>query len=397
MNPAPQWTDPRLPRYDASTSKEAGLGGPDSKGATAAPHQDSGFSFSNTVLRGGMAPVMTGLCGASKDAPVPLPGPPTCTALSPRLGGWGGGTQTVRKGAIMADIAIATPDLAIIEGQITTTSQQVAQHFGKRHADVIRAIRTLDAPAEFTERNFALSEFTDTTGRKLPAYRITRDGFTLLAMGFTGKEAMQWKVAYLNAFNQMEAQLLAMQSPALPATISPAQRQHLHELVQLIVESGKQGHGETWKRFHNKFRVSKYEHLPASRFEEAVAYLKGKLDAETTVQLISKHLAERMPAAIEMALAAAGGVFTETIKAVLTNPHGPSVIRVLAAADYVPGKGMVPTATPLELDAYALPFAQMANVVSQSEGGRINEADLVSMISACSGQLATRHQQRLAA
>ena len=99
-------------------------------------------------------------------------------------------------------VAIATPDLEIIEGQITTTSNQVAEHFGKRHADVIRAIRKLDAPAEFTERNFALSEFTDSTGRVLPAYRITRDGFTLLAMGFNGTKALKFKLAYIAAFNE---------------------------------------------------------------------------------------------------------------------------------------------------------------------------------------------------
>ena len=104
----------------------------------------------------------------------------------------------------------ATPDLKIIDGQITTTSNQVAEHFGKRHTHVLRSIRNLLAELPENARpNFGLSEFTDNTGRTLPAYRMTRDGFTLLAMGFTGKEAMQWKVAYLNAFNQMEAELLA--------------------------------------------------------------------------------------------------------------------------------------------------------------------------------------------
>jgi Rha family phage regulatory protein len=101
----------------------------------------------------------------------------------------------------------ARPELSVDHGTVTTTSLQIAEHFGKRHADVIRAIKRLDAPAEFTERNFALSDFTDSTGRTLPAYRITRDGFTLLAMGFTGKEAQRWKVAYIDAFNRMEAAL----------------------------------------------------------------------------------------------------------------------------------------------------------------------------------------------
>ena len=183
-----------------------------------------------------------------------------------------------------AALISATPDLKIIDGQITTTSNQVAEHFGKRHADVIRAIRKLDAPKEFTERNFALSEFTDSTGRVLPAYRLTRDGFTLLAMGFTGKEAMQWKVAYLTAFNQMEAQLLAQairhHNPTIAYDrISPAQAQDLKEIVATIVQAGIQGYGETWARFQRKFKVNSYLELPATRHLEARAYLLAKLPA----------------------------------------------------------------------------------------------------------------------
>lgn len=111
-------------------------------------------------------------------------------------------------------VAIATLDLKIIDGQITTTSQQIAEHFGKSHKTVLRAIAKLECSKEFTERNFALSEYTDSTGRKLPMYRLTRDGFVFLAMGFTGKDAAQWKEAYIAAFNQMEAQLLAQATPA---------------------------------------------------------------------------------------------------------------------------------------------------------------------------------------
>ena len=194
----------------------------------------------------------------------------------------------------------ATPDLKIIDGQITTTSNQVAEHFGKRHADVIRAIRKLDAPKEFTERNFALSEFTDSTGRVLPAYRLTRDGFTLLAMGFTGKEAMQWKVAYLNAFNQMEAELLArttrQANPAIDYDrINPAQAQDLKEIVTAIVQAGIQGYGETWSRLQRKFRVNSYLELPAQHYGDARAYLLAKLSTRpaTTRPAAGKMLVSR--------------------------------------------------------------------------------------------------------
>lgn len=90
-----------------------------------------------------------------------------------------------------------------------TTSKVVADTFGKAHKDVIRAINNLEIPRDFWERNFAPSKYQSKNhnGQILPAYEITRDGFTLLAMGFTGKKAMEFKVKYIQAFNEMEAKL----------------------------------------------------------------------------------------------------------------------------------------------------------------------------------------------
>ena len=111
-------------------------------------------------------------------------------------------------------VAIAAPSLQVFEGHVTTTSNQIAEHFGKQHKDVLRAIRNLrnTVDADFYQRNFALIQIVTDLGigrtRQDPAYRITRDGFVFLAMGFTGKEAAAWKVAYLTAFNHMEAELL---------------------------------------------------------------------------------------------------------------------------------------------------------------------------------------------
>lgn len=166
-------------------------------------------------------------------------------------------------------------------------------------------------------------------------------------------------------------EVTATQAPALPSTITPAQRQELHELVQLIVESGKQTWGETWKRFHNKFRVAKYEQLPAARFEEAKQYLKGKLDADSVATLLGKHVNDRMPAAVEMALTAASGVFTETLRHVLTHQDPPSVIRLLAAAHYVPGQGMKPSVTPISRDAYVMTDAEWFDHLKERMGHRL--------------------------
>ena len=101
--------------------------------------------------------------------------------------------------------------VTVADGQPVTTSLKVAEVFGKQHKHVIEAIRKLEIPKEVSEPNFRLSSYEQhqpNGGTKsCPMYQITRDGFTLLAMGFTGKKAMEFKIAYIQAFNAMEAEL----------------------------------------------------------------------------------------------------------------------------------------------------------------------------------------------
>lgn len=103
--------------------------------------------------------------------------------------------------------ALVQPELCIIAGKVVTSSLAVADYFHKPHEDVLAKISRLDCSVEFTERNFSLSKYTDVTGRKLPCYHITKNGFAFLAMSFTGKRAARFKEAYINAFDQMEKQL----------------------------------------------------------------------------------------------------------------------------------------------------------------------------------------------
>nr|WP_252965707.1 Rha family transcriptional regulator [Shigella sonnei] len=74
-------------------------------------------------------------------------------------------------------------------------------------------IRNLDCSAKFTEHNFVSSEYTDSTGRKLPMYQITKNGFVFLVMGFTGKKAAAFKEAYIAEFDRMEAELRQNNTP----------------------------------------------------------------------------------------------------------------------------------------------------------------------------------------
>ena len=97
--------------------------------------------------------------------------------------------------------------IEVKNGQAVTSSLVVAEYFGKAHKDVLRAIKSLDCSDLFNQRNFAPVEYVDKKGEKRPMYYLTRDGFTFLVMGFTGKVAAQFKEAYINAFNEMEEML----------------------------------------------------------------------------------------------------------------------------------------------------------------------------------------------
>lgn len=99
------------------------------------------------------------------------------------------------------------PRIYLSNGRPVTTSLNVAEVFGKQHSVVLRTIRSLDVPDGFSACNFAPASYIDEQGKPRPMHTITRDGFTLLAMGFTGSAAMRFKLAYIESFNRMEAEL----------------------------------------------------------------------------------------------------------------------------------------------------------------------------------------------
>ena len=103
-------------------------------------------------------------------------------------------------------------DFIAADGEaLTTTSQQVAAVFGKRHDDVLKRIRALVAELPDDRLGYFAATVemrpNPSGGAMIPSpgYCITRDGFTLLAMGFTGKKAIEFKLAYIDAFNAMAA------------------------------------------------------------------------------------------------------------------------------------------------------------------------------------------------
>lgn len=104
--------------------------------------------------------------------------------------------------------------------------------------------------------------------------------------------------AWINAAFHLKVIRVFLAQHAPAATITPAQCQHLAELVDLVVESGRQKtHGETWARFHRKMKVNKYSLLHPSKFDAACEYLKGKLDDTSIAALVHKHLPDALLAA----------------------------------------------------------------------------------------------------
>jgi Rha family phage regulatory protein len=99
--------------------------------------------------------------------------------------------------------------IELIQGRPMTTSLVIAKHFGMEHREVLRAIRTTleDLSEDFGRCNFAPSSYINLQNKSQPMYRLTRNGFAFIAMGFTGRIAARWKEVYIKAFDTMEQKI----------------------------------------------------------------------------------------------------------------------------------------------------------------------------------------------
>lgn len=102
----------------------------------------------------------------------------------------------------MADIILSTQN-----GEPVASSRQIAESFGKEHKDTLESIRQILAAENSATKSMFYETTFENRGKQYPMYLMNRDGFTLLAMGFTGKAALEWKLKYIQAFNEMEKQL----------------------------------------------------------------------------------------------------------------------------------------------------------------------------------------------
>lgn len=127
------------------------------------------------------------------------------------------------------------------------SSLDIAGTFGKEHARVLRDIRELECSDEFRLGNFAESSYLNLQNKKQPMYLITKDGFTLLVMGYTGDRAMKFKEAYIRQFNAMEKTLIGKMKEREKGI---AVRQALTNVLQRSQEDDRM-HGHAYSTYTN--------------------------------------------------------------------------------------------------------------------------------------------------
>ena len=197
--------------------------------------------------------------------------------------------------------------------QAVTSSLNIAEVFGKNHRDVLKAI---DELKEGVAQNFADLFFESSyehpqNNQNYRMFLMNRDGFTLLAMGFTGKEALQFKLKYITAFNQMENQMkqpISSTKALLQAALEQEERigfvegrvESLENNMRIngaqeyrigangkrkVVESlggsdtnayqvvSKRVFSQFWGEFKKYFEIPRYGELPKVRFEEALQFI----------------------------------------------------------------------------------------------------------------------------
>jgi len=195
------------------------------------------------------------------------------------------------------------PILAVINNTVTALSTDVALFFQKAHRQVIASIESLlkALPANRVQ-NFMQTVVTrenPSGGAPIQskAYRMTRDGFTLLVMGWTGEKALQFKLIWLDAFNRMEEQLRSKNQLTYDQALKIVEERKALEISRRIDSEqqyllkqavcrkayalfGNRHYSNVWNKVKDHFRVPRYTHIPADRFQEAMQFIQSLTRAD---------------------------------------------------------------------------------------------------------------------
>lgn len=182
----------------------------------------------------------------------------------------------------------------VVEGRAVTSSFKVAEYFGKKHSDVVRAVDDLIAKNQELQvlRNFA--RYSETVSlndkgatRKVPAYWMDRKGFCLLAMGFTGAKALEFKCAFYDEFERMEEALRAPSDQS--ALITTTEQYEIRKAIKARAKNSSVHYQTVYNALYDYFKIASYKDLRHDQMKAALTLietctLKPQLPAPTLAE-----------------------------------------------------------------------------------------------------------------
>lgn len=198
------------------------------------------------------------------------------------------------------------PVVTIVNGQPTTLSTDVAYFFEKPHNDVLKAVRAIlsklpeDRLGNFSQTVVTRANPSGGAPIQSKAYRLTRDGFTFLAMGFTGEKAQAFKWAYIDAFNRMEEALRA--PTAQSALITTTEQYEIRKAIKSRAKNSSVHYQTVYNALYDYFKIASYKDLRHDQMKAALALietctLKPQLSAPAIPEgsiVIDEVMAERI-------------------------------------------------------------------------------------------------------
>lgn len=162
----------------------------------------------------------------------------------------------------------------VIEGRPVTSSRIVAEYFSKKHSDAVRAINSIIAkkPELLASRNFAQwseeVEIGSGAKRTVTGYWMDQKGFCILAMGFTGAKALEFKCAFYDEFERMKHELEA------PTTITPAEQRAIQREVAIRAHKTSSNYRTIYRAIKARYQIARYDQLPRTQLEDCLDFIK---------------------------------------------------------------------------------------------------------------------------
>lgn len=162
----------------------------------------------------------------------------------------------------------------VIEGRPVTSSRIVAEYFSKKHSDAVRAIDSIIAkkPELLASRNFAQwseeVEIGSGAKRTVTGYWMDQKGFCILAMGFTGAKALEFKCAFYDEFERMKHELEA------PTTITPAEQRAIQREVAIRAHKTASNYRTIYRAIKARYQIARYDQLPRTQLEDCLDFIK---------------------------------------------------------------------------------------------------------------------------